>query len=307
MKINNHWLRTSRTVVFLACGLLSSGHVAAQEDKSATLDKIRDLRAISVGFQEASLPFSFMDKDGSILGYSIDLCRSIVDAVKTRLNIPELEVIYAPTTPSSRQLMLEAGTIDLQCGSVTNTVQRQRHVAFSVTTFVAGVKALVRKESSIRSVKDMRGKTIVTTSGTTSDTYIKAASAKHGFILNYRLGRDHDESIRLLLNGQADAMVLDDVLLQGLLMRMPKSDAYKLVVLDENYEFEPYALMLRRNDPAFKRIVDDVVTGLMKSGELARLYDKWFMNPIPQLGTALNLPMSDKLKELIVSPNDKGK
>jgi len=294
------------SIAGLALCALLQGQLQAEERKSPTLEKIRNYKAIYVGHREASVPFSYIDKDGKAVGYSMDLCEHIVDAVKARLNLPDLEVVPVPTTWGSRQMMLESGITDLQCGSVTNTLQRQRYVAFSVTTFASGVKALVKKESGIRSIKDMRGKVIVTTSGTTSDTHVKAAALRQGMFLNYRLGRDHDESLSQVLNGSADVMVLDDVLLQGLLMNTPESDAFKLVVLDENFAVEPYSIIFRRNDPEFKKLVDETLIGLMNTGEFARIYDKWFMSPIPPKGKSLNLPMSNVLKQLIVTPSDKG-
>ena len=294
------------SLLFGASLLLGASAALAQDAKSYTLDKIRSYGAIYVGHREASIPFSYVDGDGKAIGFSMDLCGHVIDAVKARLSMPNLEIVQVPVTSGSRQLMLETGTIDLQCGSVTNTVQRQRYVAFSVTTYTAGVKALVRRESGIRSIRDMTGKVVVTTSGTTSDSYVKAAAARQGLFFNYRVGRDHDESLRQLLSGQADVMVLDDVLLQGLLLNRPEADAYKVVLLDENFAIEPYALMLRRNDPAFKKLVDDILVGLMQSGEFARIYDKWFMSPIPPQGKNLNLPMSDVLKQLVQTPNDRG-
>ena len=236
----------------------------------------------------------------------MELCKHVVEAVKTKLGVPGLDAVQVPTSSENRQMMIESGTIDLQCGSVTNTIQRQRYVAFSATIFAAGVKALVRKDSGIRSMQDMKGRVVVTTSGTTSDTYVKAAAARQGCHLNYRVGRDHDDSLRQLLDGRADVLVLDDVLLQGLLMNADEADAYKVVVLDESYAVEPYGIMLRRNDPEFKKLVDETLVGLMKSGEFARVYDKWFMAPIPPLGKSLNLPMSDILQQLIQTPNDRG-
>lgn len=296
----------SRILLIASCLLLGAGTLGAQERKSATLEKIRGYGAIFVGHREASIPFSYFDADGKAIGYSLDLCAHIINAVKTRLNLPRLEIVQVPTSAGTRQMMLEAGTVDLQCGSETNTVQRQRHVGFSVTTFVTGIKALVRKDSGIRSVADMKGKVVVTTSGTTTDSYVKAVAARRGLFLNYRLGRDHGDSLRHLLTGQADVMVLDDVLLQGLLMNTPEADAFKLVVLEENFAVEPYGIMLRRNDPEFKKLVDDTLTGLMQSGEFAKIYDRWFMAPIPPAGKSLNLPMSDMLKQLLLTPNDRG-
>lgn len=290
-----------------ACLLLVEGvHAQGAGTPSATLEKIGKYGAVYVGHRESSIPFSYLDADDKVIGYSADLCRHVTDAIKLRLNRPDLVVVPVPVTSSSRQMMLESGTIDLECGSTTNSDQRQRYVGFSVTTFVVGVKALVKKESGIRSVRDMKGKMVVTTSGTTSDAYIKTAAARQGVLLSYRVGRDHAESLRQLLHGDADTMVLDDVLIQGLLLDLPEADKFKLVVLEESYANEPYGIMLRRNDPEFKKLVDETLVALMKSGELARIYSQWFTSPIPPKGGNLNLPMSDLLKQLILTPNDKG-
>ena len=293
--------------LLLAIGLLlGAGTPNAEEKKSYTLEKIRGLGAVYIGHQEASVPFSYLDADGVAIGFSMELCRHVVETVKTKLGVPDLNVVQVPTTSENRQMMIESGTIDLHCGSVTNTIQRQRYVAFSATIFAASIKALVRKDSGIRSIHDMKGKVVVTTSGTTSDIYIKSAAARQGLFLNYRLGRDHDDSLRQLLDGRADVLGLDDVLLQGLLINTPEADAYKLVHLEESYAVEPYGIMLRRNDPEFKKLVDETLVGLMQNGEFARIYDKWFMAPIPPLGKSLNLPMSEILQQLIQTPNDRG-
>ena len=295
-----------KIAILSACVLLGAGALNAQEKKSPTLEKIRNYGALYVGYGESSIPFSYVDADGKVIGYSMDLCERIIDVVKARLNLPRLEIVPVPTTVGSRQMMIEAGTTDLQCDSVTNTQQRQRYVAFSVTTFAAGIKALVRKDSGIRSIVDMKDKVVVTTSGTVADAHVKAVAMRQGLTLNYRLGRDHADSLRQLLDGQADVMVLDDVLLQGLLMNAADADAFRLTVLDENFSVEPYGIMFRRNDPEFKKLVDDTLAGLMKSGEFARIYDKWFVAPIPPKGKSLNLPMSDWFKQLMLTPNDKG-
>jgi len=295
--------------LLFAAGVWVSGgaaHAQSAAAPSATLAKISEYGAIYVGHRESSIPFSYLDADGQVIGYSAELCRHVTDAVKRALNRPDLAVVPVPVTSSSRQMMLEAGTIDLECGSTTNTEQRQRYVGFAVTTFVAGVKALVKKDSGIRSLKDMKGKTVVTSSGTTSDAYLKAAALRQGVLPNYRVGRDHDDSLRQVLRGDADVMVLDDVLLQGLLINVPEADRFKLVVLEESYANEPYGLMLRRNDPAFKKLVDDTLIALMKRGELTRIYERWFTSPIPPAGGNLNLPMGELLKQLLVTPNDRG-
>lgn len=299
-----------RLLVLATSSFLLTINVSQAQEMSSmatnTLEKIRNYNAIYVGHQESSVPFSYLDNDGKVTGYSWELCQRITDAVKAKLNLPNLTIVPVPTTFSSHQILIEAGTTDLQCGSTANTEQRQRYVSFSVTVFVAGIKAIAKRGSGIRSIQDMKDKTVVTTSGTTSENYLRAAAARQNMPISYKLGRDHTDSMRQVLRGEADAMVLDDVLLPELLMSSPEADAQKLVVLDENYAIEPYGIEFRRNDPTFKKLVDETLVGLMKSGEFARIYTKWFLSPIPPHGWNLNLPMSDLLKQLTLAPNDKG-
>jgi len=296
-----------RALLAGACLLLTTGGLHAQgRAGSPTLDKIRGAETVYLGYREGSAPFAYLDPEQKAIGFSLDLCRHVTDAIQARLGLPALSVVQVPTTPGSRQIMLEAETIDLDCGPVTNTEQRQRSVAYSVTIFVAGVKALVRQDSSVRSLKDLKDKVVVTTAGTTAEAYIKSAAARQGLLINYRFGRDHAESLRLLLRGNADVLVLDDALLAGLLSNLPPAERGRLVVLADSYGFEPYGLAFRRQDPEFKKLVDDTLIGLMQSGEFARLYGKWFTSPIPPGGANLDMPMSAALKQLILTPNDKG-
>jgi glutamate/aspartate transport system substrate-binding protein len=288
------------------CLSLAAATLNAEETKSLTLEKISNHGAIYVGYNETAVPFSYVDANGKAIGYSLDLCRHIIDAVKAHSNLPTLVVVPVPVRAGFAQMMVEAGTVDLYCASVTNTQQRQRSVAFSVTTFAAGIKALVRKDSGLRAIGDMQGGVVVSAAGTTSELYLKAAVARRSVALNYRLARDQDDALHQVLDGSAKAMVEGDVLLHGLLMNAPDADAGKLVVLDENFAVEPYALMFRRNDPELKTLVDETLIGLMKSGEFGRLYTRWFTLPIPPKGKNLNLPMNDLLKQLILTPNDKG-
>ncbi|HQC81357.1 MAG TPA: amino acid ABC transporter substrate-binding protein [Accumulibacter sp.] len=287
--------------------LLSTGDVQAQGIPTrSTLEKIRGSGTLLIGYREGAAPFSYLDANGQPIGFSLDLCRHVADAIRTKLQLAELKVIQIPTTPSSRQIMLESEALDLNCGSVTNTNQRKRSVAFSVSTFVAGVQALTRKDTGIHSLKDMAGKTVVSPADTNADAAVRAAATRHDLSLNFRQGRDQADSLRLLLGGEADVMVLDDVLLRGLLLTLPAEVREKLLVLDEKYGFEPHGLEFRRQDPQFKRLIDDTLIGLMNSGEFARIYDKWFTSPIPPPGANLDLPMSDALKQLIRTPNDRG-
>lgn len=271
-----------------------------------TLEKIARYGAIYLGHRESSIPFSYLDDEGKVHGYSWELCTRVVEAVKTRLNLPALDVVPVLTNSNSRLMMVEAGTIDLYCGSATNTDQRARYVSFSNTYFVAGVKGLVRKDSGIRSIADLGGRTVITTAGTTSDGYVKSATVRRNIFVNFRSARTHQDAFNEVLNGKADVFVLDDILLHGLLASAAQADTYRLVMLDESFGFEPYGLILRKNDPEFKKLVDEVLVGLMKSGEIERIYAKWFLSAIPPKGVNLNVPMSPELKQLIKTPNDRG-
>jgi|JI10StandDraft_1071094.scaffolds.fasta_scaffold442068_2 glutamate/aspartate transport system substrate-binding protein len=288
-------------LLFLVTALGPAVH--AQSVTQSTMDKIRDYRAIYVGVREASVPFSYMVGDEP-MGYSIEICDRITDAIKAALNDPALRVVKVPVTSSSRFLMLQAGTVDLECSSTTNTRIRQQLVSFGLTTFVSGVKAAVRRDSQIRRIADLDGKVVVTTSGTNTERTVRSVLNMRKVSGLFKAGRSHPDSLGMVVSSQADAFVIDDALLAGLIASSAQSD--KLRILEENFGYEPYSIVMRRNDTEFKKIVDQALRGMMQSGELERLYNKWFMSPIPPKGINLNLPMSDLLKELIRNPNDEG-
>lgn len=293
--------------LLVAASLLFAAAAAdAQTAGSATLAKIASHGAIYVGFSETAAPFSYLDGDGRVIGFSVDLCATVVDAVRQRIGRTTIEVVPIPVTEGSRRTLFEAGTIDLECGATVNTQQRQRYASFSVTIFAAGVKALTRKDVGIRSFADLDGRTVVTTAGAAADTHIRAAATRRGLRLGYRFGRDDADALRQVLSGQADALVIDDVARQRLLMDLAPAEAGQLAVLTGDVAVEPYGLAFRRNDPEFKKLVDDTLRGLMQSGEFARLYDRWFAAPIPPAGKSFDLPMSGLLKQLLATPNDKG-
>jgi glutamate/aspartate transport system substrate-binding protein len=277
--------------------------VHAQGITTPTLDKIRDYGAIYVGYREGSVPFSYLVGDEAV-GYSMDLCDRIIDAVKLQLGNPTLKVVRVPVYSSSRLLMLMTGTIDLECGSTTNTKIRQQQVAFSLTTFVSGVKALVRKDTGIERVADLAGKVVVTTAGTTTDRLVRTVLAARGLVARAKHAHTHTESFSMVLSRQADAFVLDDAILAGLMANSPNSG--KLKLLEENFGLEPYGIGMRRDDPEFKKLVDQALAGMMKSGEVEKLYNKWFMSPIPPNNITLQIPMSDMLRELLRNPSDAG-
>ena len=277
--------------------------VQAQE-LTGTLKKIKDSGTVTIGHRESSIPFSYLDEKQQPIGYSMDLCNKIVDAIKAELKMPNLKVAYNPVTSQNRITLMQNGTIDMECGSTTNSVERQKQVAFGVTTYVTGIKMLVKADSGIKDIGQLDGKPVVTTTGTTSDALIKQSEkGKHIDVKNL-YGKDHADSFLMVESGRAAAFVMDDVLLAGLIANAKNPKDFMIV--GEPFRVEPYGIMLRKDDPQFKAVVDKTLTGLMKSGEINAIYDKWFTKPIPPKGINMNLPMSKELKDAIANPNDKG-
>lgn len=292
-----------RILMALALSAGFMGHVSAAE-LTGTLKKISDSGIITVGHREASIPFSYLDDASKPVGYSMELCLRVVDAVKKTLGKPGLVTKLVPVTSQTRIPLMTNGTIDLECGSTTNSKERQKQVAFGVSTFVTTVRMVTKADAGIKSLADLNGKPVVTTTGTTSDRYIKQTEQGQSLDVKNLYGKDHAESFLMMETGRAVAFVMDDVLLAGLIAsaKNPKDFA----IVGPALSVEPYGIMLRKDDPTFKAVVDKTLTGLMKSSEINAIYDKWFMKPIPPKGVNLNLPMSDKLKEAIKNPTDEG-
>ena len=277
---------------------------AQAQDLTGTLKKIKDSGAITIGNRESSIPFSYLDEKQQPVGYSMDLCNKVVDAIKAELKLPNLKVAYNPVTSQNRITLMQNGTIDLECGSTTNSVDRQKQVSFGNTTFVTGIRMLVKADSGIKDIAQLDGKPVVTTTGTTSDALIKASEkGKHIDVKNI-YGKDHADSFLMVESGRAAAFVMDDVLLAGLIANAKNPKDFAIV--GDPFRVEPYGIMIRKDDPQFKALVDKTLAGLMKSGEIVKIYDKWFLYPIPPKGVNMNLPMSKELKDAIANPNDKG-
>jgi glutamate/aspartate transport system substrate-binding protein len=287
----------------LVAALLFSGPSQAQE-LTGTLKKIKDSGSVTLGVREASSPFSFIDDQQQYVGYSIDLCLKIVDALKTELKMPNLKASMTPVTSQTRIPLMANGTVDLECGSTTNSVERQKQVSFVVTTFLTGTKLLVKKSSNIKSYKDLKGKTVVVTSGTTNERVIKELDAKENLGMSFIQAKEHSESFLNLDTGRAVAFPMDDILLYGLKANAKNPAEYDVV--GDFLSDDPYAIMLRKDDPAFKKVADNAIIAIIKSGEINKIYHKWFESPIPPKGVNLNLPMSEALKELFKAPNDRG-
>ncbi len=292
-----------RIAAALAAGLAVALPAAAQ-DLTGTLKKIKDTGTISIGHRESSIPFSYLDDKQQPVGYAMDLCMKIVDAVKAELKMPNLKVQLQPVTSANRIPLMQNGTIDLECGSTTNSVERQKQVAFGPTYFVINVTAAVKKSSGIKTLADLNGKTISTTSGTTAVPLMKKYEKTSNVDVKEIYGKDHAESMQLLATDRSVAFVMDDILLAGQIANQPNPGDY--VIIPESLRQEPYSMMLRRDDPQFKALVDRAVSAVMKSGEINQIYAKWFTSPIPPRNVNLNFPQTPALKEAFANPNDRG-
>jgi len=268
---------------------------AGAADRIDTLKRIRDTGTLLLGVRESSVPFSFVDAQGVPQGYSVDLCLRVADAIKAELKLPRLEVKYVPVTSANRIAFVREGKVDLECGSTTNTRERQKEVAFAYTTFVAGIKMLAKKSSNISGVEDLRGKAVVVTKGTTSETMMRKLDEERVLKLTIIDSPDHNQSFKAVQDGKAVAFPMDDVLLYGLISKSAKPDEF--AVVGKYLSVEPYGIMLRRDEPAFERIVDKTLGDLFASGEARRLYAKWFST------RELTVPMNQYLKEAFVVPN----
>ena len=280
--------------VGLIAPLLATSGARAQE-LTGTLRKIKDSKTVSLGYRESSIPFSYVNKVGEPIGYSIDLCNAVVDEVSRELEGVEIAVKYKKVIAETRIPAVKSGEVDLECGSTTANFERKKEVAFSPIFFVAGTKLLVPRSSGISSYRDLRDKTVVVTAGTTNEAAVRAISDKQHLGIKLLVGNDHAESFAMLKEGKADAFATDDVLLYGLAATTKSGDRYHVV--GEYLSYDPYGLMYRKDDPDFAAIVDRTFTRLARSREVVQLYNKWFQQRLPT-GETLDLPMSPQLEEI---------
>lgn len=284
------------TLSRLTAGLLATTFltvpVVAQE-LAGTLKKIKDSGVITLGVRETSIPFSYLDDKQNPIGYSIDLCMAIVEEVKKELMMPTLMVKTNPVTSQTRIPLMSNGTIDMECGSTTNNLTRQKQVAFAPVTFVTGTKLLVKKTSKIKSYKDLKGKTVVVTQGTTNERVIKALSDKENLNIKFLNAKDHAESFLTVESGRAAAFSMDDVLLYGLVAKAKKPKDFDVV--GDYLSYDPYGIMFRKNDADFAIVANRALSALMRSGEINKIYDKWFIGKLPS-GETIGMPMSPLLK-----------
>lgn len=293
-------MKSKLFAVSMAALVLAAGPALAQS--SGTLAKAASQGEIVVGHRDGAVPFSYYDDNQKPIGYAMDLCGAVVNAVKAKLGKPDLKVTYMPVTGTTRIPLLVNGTIDMECGTTTNNVDRQKQVTFSNTYFVAGVRILSKKEAPINAMADAKGKTIVTLAGTTSVKVINEANNNEGLGLTILSAKDLGEGMLTLETGRAVAFIYDDVSIAGGAATSKTPAAYQMS--QDPLSVEPYGIMIRREDPEFKALVDETLAGLYKSGEITKIYDKWFTQPIPPRGINMNFPMSAQLKKVIQAPSD---
>lgn len=288
----------------MTVALLSAGFIGAIPSAHAqTLKKIGDSNKITVSYREAAVPFSYLLGSTKAVGFAVDLTEAIVDDVRKKLKKPNLEVAYVPVTSQNRIPLLVNGTYDLECGSTTNNSARGKEVSFSISHFYTGTRLLTKKTSGIKNYAELAKKTVASTAGSTNEKVIRKYSADKNLDMQFIMGKDYADSLRLLEDDSAVALALDDILLFGL--RANSKDPAALDVVGDTLQVEPYGCMLRKDDPEFKKLVDGTITRLMKSGEFTRLYTKWFESPIPPKGMVLNMPMNEKLKANLKVRSDK--
>jgi glutamate/aspartate transport system substrate-binding protein len=286
----------------LATFAVVSTTASAQETQS-TLAKIQNGNSISIGHRETSVPFSYVDTNNQVIGFSQDICNRIIDAVKAKTGHPDLRVRFIPVTSQNRIPLVQNGTVDLECGVTTNLTARQNQVAFSDTFFVATTRLLTRKDSGIKDFADLAGKTVVTNQGTTSERLLRKMNEEKKMNMQIISAKDYGEGRVTLETGRAVAYMMDDVLLAG--ARSLTAKPADWVIVGTPQSSEAYGFMLRKDDPEFRKLVDDVMIHEMKSGDIKTMYDKWFMKPVPPKGINFDFPMSEGLEKLYAAPNDK--
>ena len=298
-------LRCIALLAGLMAGLLTGAAASAQGpiEGDRTLERIAQTGTISLGHREASVPFSYYDARRQVVGYSHELMLRVLDRIKAELKLPALTIKLVPVTAQNRIPLLQNGTVDLECGSTTHNVAREREVAFSNSIFVIGTRLMVPRGSRVRDFSDLAGKRVVLTAGTTSERLLRTYAERRGMAIAIEATKDHDASFRRLENGDADAYMMDDALLHGVRARALRPDDWEVV--GQHMSTEVYACAMRRGDAAFKRVVDDGLARLMQSGEALKIYQRWFQKPIPPHGLDLAWPPSEALLALYRSPNDK--
>ncbi|PHM56165.1 glutamate/aspartate ABC transporter substrate-binding protein [Xenorhabdus hominickii] len=289
--------------LMLTMMLLSAVGAAHAEELTGTLKKVKDAGMITVGHRESSVPFAYYDSSQNVVGYAQDYSNLIVDAVKKKLNMPNLQVKLIPITSQNRIPLLQNGTYDFECGSTTNNLERQKQATFSNTIFIVSTRLLTNKNSGIKGFDDLAGKNVVVSSGTTSEMLLNKLNDEKNMKMRIISAKDHGDSFRTLESGRAVAFMVDDALLAGERAKAKKPDQW--IIVGEPQSKEGYGCLMRKDDRQFKKLVDDVIVKVQTSGEAEKMFNRWFKEPIPPKQLNLNFTLSDDMKALFKSPNDK--
>jgi glutamate/aspartate transport system substrate-binding protein len=282
--------------------LLAAGYAHAQAP-AGTLQRIKETGEIRIGHRDVSVPFSYLDDQQKPIGFFMDICGRVVDTIKSELK-QDVKVALRPVTLSTQIPLLQNQGVDIVCGPATNTVERQKQVAFSNTLYVSSIRAVVRRDSGIEKFADLKDKTVSLTAASTSINLLTKYEQEHKFETKKLTNPDHAQSFLMFSTGRAHAFVMDDILLASMVANSAKPSDFKLI--DEALRVEPYGLVMRKDDPQFKAVVDRTLAALVKSGDYQKLYAKWFESPIPPKKVNLNFPMTKPLRDALANPNDKG-
>jgi glutamate/aspartate transport system substrate-binding protein len=292
-----------KAVLSAVCGCILVSALFFNTAEAQTIEKIKASGMVSLAYRESSIPFSYLGAEGQPVGFGWEICLKIVDQLKKATGHSDLKIVTQSVTSQNRIPLLANGTIDIECGSTTNNSERAKQVSFATNYFYTGTRFLVKSNSSIKSISDLKGKKVVSTTGTTNFQILRKLNAELGLGFELIGAKDHAESSLLVQQGRADAFGMDDILLYGL--RANSVNPGDLSVVGEPIQVEPYSIMMRKDDVAFKKLIDDTLAGLFKSGEFEALYKKWFLSPIPPKGINLNAPMSKELLENLKNLSDK--
>ena len=288
----------------LAVAVAAFTLTAHAQELTGTLKKIKDSGTITLGHRDTSIPFSYYDDKQQVIGYAMDICMKIVDAVKAELKMPNLKVVLNPVTSATRIPLMANGTIDLECGSTTNNLDRQKQVSFTNTHFVTANRYVAKKASNIQKLADLKGKTVVSTAGTTNIKWLTEENGKQNLGMNILTAKDHAEAFLMVETDRAAAFFMDDILLYSLVASSKAPADY--AIGDEAYTIEPYGIMLRKDDPAFQKVADNATAQLYKSGAIMPIYNKWFLAPVPPKNVNLNVPVAPQLKNEFANPTNSG-
>ncbi|MBD2815465.1 glutamate/aspartate ABC transporter substrate-binding protein [Xenorhabdus sp. Flor] len=289
--------------LMLTMMLLSAVGAVHAEELTGTLKKIKDSGVVAVGHRESSVPFAYYDGKQNVVGYAQDYSNLIVEAIKKKINAPNLQVKLIPVTSQNRIPLLQNGTFDFECGSTTNTPERQKQAAFSNTIFIVNTRLLTNKDSGIKGFDDLAGKNVVVSAGTTSEILLNKLNDEKKMKMRIISAKDHGDSFRTLESGRAAAFMIDDALLAGERAKAKKPDQW--IIVGEPQSKEAYGCMMRKDDPQFKKLLDDTVAEIQTSGRAEKMFDRWFKEPIPPKNLNLNFTLPDEMKDLFKSPNDK--